>query len=304
MSDFEITILGNGSAVPTSWQNPTAQMVRYGRQRFLVDCGEGTQMQMIRYNISYRNLSHVFISHLHGDHYFGLVGLISTLHLYGRQVPLHVYGPEPLEEIIRMQLDISGTHLHFPLVFHVLSHAALLYEDRLLEVHSFPLKHSLPTWGFLFKEKQKERNLNKDFVSRFHPGVEQMHRIKQGADYELPDGKVLPNREITHDPFPSRSYAYCSDTAYDEDIIPFIQGADLLYHEATFDDSMAGQAAEKRHSTARQAATIAAKAKVKKLLLGHFSARFRDPEHLLHEARQVFPDTFLSRQGEKYIPGV
>jgi len=305
MSDFEITILGNGSAVPTSWQNPSAQMVRYGRHRFLIDCGEGTQMQMIRYGVSYSNLSHIFISHLHGDHFLGVAGLLSTLHLYGRQKALHIFAPQPLKEILRLQFEVSHTRLHFPLLFHVLPESGLLYEDTRLEIRCFPLKHSVPAYGFLLKEKPGKRNLKKDFVKKYHPGIEQMQRIKQGDDFVLPDGTVLPNREITKDPVPPRSYAYCSDTAYDEKIIPFIRGVDLLYHEATFDDSLAALAAEKFHSTARQAATIAAKAGAKKLLLGHFSARFRDADTmlLLEEARQVFPHTFLSRQGEVYFPG-
>lgn len=303
MTDFQVTILGNGSAVPTAWQNPTAQMLRYNQHRFLIDCGEGTQMQMIKYQVSYKNLSHIFISHLHGDHYFGLIGLISTLHLYGRENPLHIYGPEQLEQVIQMQLKVSDTKLKFPLLFHSLPEAGIIYEDKGLEITCFPLNHRIPTWGFLFREKLKERNLRKDFVARYEPGVEQMHRIKQGADFVLPDGTVLRNTDITHDPPAPRSYAYCSDTAYDESLVKYVRKVDLLYHEATFDDDMADKAAEKYHSTARQAAQLAAKAGVGKLLLGHYSARFSVPDHLLQEAREVFPRTVLSRQGETYQLG-
>jgi ribonuclease Z len=300
MTDFRVTILGNGSAVPTQQQNPSAQMLQYGHRRFLIDCGEGTQMQMLKYDISRKNLSHIFISHLHGDHYFGLVGLISTLHLFGREQPLHVYGPELLEAIIRMQLKASDTRLKFPLMFHVLRNTDVIYEDNVFEISCFPLNHRIATWGFVFREKEKERNLRKDFVRRYAPGVEQMHKVKQGSNFETPNGDVLKNEDITLDPPLPRSYAYCSDTAYDLNIVPFIRSVDLLYHEATFDDTMAEIAAEKYHSTARQAAQIAAEAGVGKLLLGHFSARFSDVDHLLEEAREVFENTSLSREGETY----
>ncbi len=303
MTDFRVTILGNGSAVPTAWQNPTAQLLQYNGRRFLIDCGEGTQMQMIRYNISYRNLDRIFISHLHGDHYFGLIGLISTLHLYGRRKPLHVYGPAALEKVLHLQLEVSDTQLRFPLPFHALPEEGVIYEDKTLTVSCFPLDHRIPTRGFLFREKPRERNLRKAFVKKYHPGVEQMHRIKQGDDFVLPDGMVLPNPDITLDPPAPRSYAYCSDTAYNPKLTDYVRGVDLLYHEATFDDAMAGMAAKKFHSTARQAAQIAADAGVKKLLLGHFSARFTTVGHLLEEAREVFPATVLSRQGEVYTIG-
>ena len=300
MTDFRITILGNGSAVPTRKQHPSAQLLQYGHRRFLIDCGEGTQMQMLKYDASRKNLSHIFISHLHGDHYFGLVGLISTLHLFGREQPLHVYGPEPLEAIIRMQMKASDTRLKFPLMFHVLRNTDVIYEDNVFEISCFPLNHRIATWGFVFREKEKERNLRKDFVRRYAPGVEQMHKVKQGSNFETPNGDVLKNEDITLDPPLPRSYAYCSDTAYDLNIVPFIRSIDLLYHEATFDDAMAEIAAEKYHSTARQAAQIAAEAGVGKLLLGHFSARFSDVSPLLDEAREVFENTLLSREGETY----
>ncbi len=300
MTDFQVTILGNGSAVPTAHRNPSAQILQSGHHRFLIDCGEGTQMQMLKYRISRKNLSHIFISHLHGDHYFGLIGLLSTLHLYGREQPLHIYGPKPLEEIIHLQLKYSDTRLKYPLLFHVLQETEMIYEDKLLEIRCFPLRHRIPTWGFVFREKEKERNLRKDFVARYAPGVVQMHRIKQGGDFVLPDGSIMKNKEITTNPPLPRSYAYCSDTAYDQKIIPFIRSVDMLYHEATFDDAMTDIAAEKFHSTARQAAQIAAETGVGKLLLGHFSARFSDASHLLKEAREVFENTLLTEQGETY----
>ena len=301
MTDFQITVLGNGSAVPTAWQNPTAQLLRYNGRRFLIDCGEGTQMQMIRYNVSYRNLDRIFISHLHGDHYFGLIGLISTLHLYGRTKPLHVHAPVALEKVLQLQLEVSETQLRFPLQFHTLPEEGVIYEDNTLTVSCFPLDHRIPTRGFLFREKPRERNLRKDFVEKHHPGVEQMHRIKQGDDFVLPDGTVLSNPDITVAPPAPRSYAYCSDTAYNPMLANYVHGVDLLYHEATFDDAMADKAAEKFHSTARQAAQVAAEADAKKLLLGHFSARFSSFDMLLKEAREVFPETIISREGETYL---
>ena len=301
MTDFRVTILGNGSAVPTAWQNPSAQLLQYNGRRFLIDCGEGTQMQLIRYNVSYRNLDHIFISHLHGDHYFGLIGLISTLHLYGRRKPLHVYGPAMLEKVLQLQLEVSDTQLRFPLHFYALPDEGVVYEDKSLMVSCFPLDHRIFTRGFLFREKPRERNLRKAFVQKYHPGLEQMHRIKQGNDFVLPDGTVLPNAAITQDPPAPRSYAYCSDTAYNPKLADYVRGADLLYHEATFDDGMKDKATEKFHSTARQAAQVAAEAGVKKLLLGHFSARFSSFDTLLNEAREVFPETFISRQGETYV---
>jgi ribonuclease Z len=298
--DFQLTILGNGSAVPTAYQHPSSQLLRYNNRRFLIDCGEGTQMQMIRYKVSARKLTHIFISHLHGDHYFGLVGLLSTLHLYGRRQPLHLYAPAALKALLDMQFKLSDTHLLFDLVFHRLPENGIVYEDNNLTVETFPLNHRIETHGFVFREKPRERKLSKAFVNTYQPGIEQMHRIKQGADFRTADGQLLENRAITLDPAPARAYAYCSDTSYDESIIPFIQGVDVLYHEATFDDSMTALAKEKYHTTARQAAQIARKAGVKKLLLGHYSARFSDLEPLLSQAREEFENSFLSREGESY----
>ena len=301
MKDFTVSILGNGSAVPTAYQNPSSQLIKYKKLRFLVDCGEGTQMQFIKYGFSYRNLSHIFISHLHGDHYLGLAGLVSTFHLYGRKAPLHIFGPAPLETVIQQQFLISDTQLQFELVFHRLEGEQLLYDDKHLQVCSFPLKHSVPTWGFLFREKENtERNLDKDFVALYKPKIEQMRKIKQGADFVSPEGKLFKNKEITLDGPPPRSFAYCSDTLYDENIVPKIKGVDLLYHEATFDNATDAKAAEKMHTTAAQAATIAKLAGAKSLLLGHFSARFSNLTHLLKEGCDIFPQTMISEQGKTY----
>lgn len=300
MEDFNVTILGNGSAVPTAYQHPTSQLLQYRNQRFLIDCGEGAQIQMIRYKISVRKINRIFISHLHGDHYFGLVGLLSTLHLYGHKKAVHLYAPGALKSLLDWQFQLSDTRPGFDLVFHPLPEQGLIYEDKNMTVHTFPLNHRIETHGFVFREKQRDRKLSKTFVKNFQPGIEQMQQIKKGADFLTPEGDWLKNSEITLDPPAPRAYAYCSDTAYDERIIPHIHGVDALYHEATFDDEMAHIAKEKYHATARQAAQIARNAKVKKLLLGHFSARFKDHSALLAQAREVFNNSVLTCEGEKY----
>ena len=302
MIPFTVTVLGNGSAVPTSFQNPSAQLVTYGNRRFLVDCGEGTQMRMIDFKTGHRHIDHIFISHLHGDHFFGLIGLINTLHLYGRRQLLTIYAPEELKRVIEVQLEVSKSNLSYSLLFHNLGQNfnKPLYADRNLEIFHFPLKHRIPTFGFIFKEKPTERKLKKSFVNEYNPSIEQMHAVKSGNDYKTEDGRRIPNKEITNDPNPPRMYAYCSDTAYSEEIVPFINDADLLYHEATFDNEQEQKAMDKFHSTAAQAALIAKKANVGKLMLGHYSARFKEKDHLLVEAKAVFPATILSEEGKTY----
>ncbi|MBL7138472.1 MAG: ribonuclease Z [Bacteroidales bacterium] len=257
---FSVTILGSNSAIPTLQRNPSAHLLNVNERIFLVDCAEGTQLQLRRYRIHFQRIRHIMISHLHGDHYYGLIGFLTTLHLLGRKEELHLYAPAGLEEIIQIQLDVSMTTLIYPVIFHTLVSGDLepVFEDERVMVHSFPLVHSIQTFGFLFREKIKVRKIAA-----------------------------------------KRSYAYCSDTAYDERIIPFVSGVDLLYHEATFMQDMAGAAAEKLHSTSVEAATIAKKSRVKKLLIGHFSARYEDLLPLLAEAREVFPETFLAEDGDK-----
>jgi len=303
MNPFTVTVLGNGSAVPTSFQKPSAQLVTYGSKRFLVDCGEGTQMRMIDFKTGHRHMNHIFISHLHGDHFFGLIGLLNTLHLYGRKQPLNIYAPEELKRVIEIQLEVSKSTLSYSLLFHNLGQnfSEPLYTDKSLEVFHFSLKHRIPTFGFIFKEKLGERKLKRSFIDEFNPSIEQMHAVKSGADYEAEDGRRIPNKEITNDPNSLRSYAYCSDTAYFEKIVPFIHDVDLLYHEATFDNEQEQKAMDKFHSTSAQAALIAKKANAGKLMLGHYSARFKEKDHLLAEAKEVFPATILSEEGKTYI---
>lgn len=305
MSDFTITILGNGSAVPTALHNPSAQLVFYSGQQFLIDCGEGTQMQMIRHKAKRKNLDHIFISHLHGDHYYGLIGLLNTFHLMRRTDPLNIYAPSALKKIIDLQLEVSNTKLFYPLQFHSLEDFSgkSLFSDERLTITAFPLLHSIPVWGFLFKEKNKSRRINKDFVKKYNPSVEEMLAIKKGRDYMTQEGMLLRHEEITLAPQSIRSYAYCSDTAYQKLTVDCVKGVDLLYHESTFDSSEKELAEKTLHSTATDAAHVAKEAGVGKLLLGHFSARFKELDGLLNEAKEIFPESHLSQEGDTYPIG-
>lgn len=303
MLDFKVLILGNGSAVPTRQHNPSSQVVIYGRDKFLIDCAEGTQMQLIRYRISGLNIDNILISHLHGDHFFGLIGLISSNHLSGRKKALNIYSPRGLEDLIHHHLQLTNTTLRFPIYFitHEDNPGGKIFENKNLEISLIPLKHSVPSWGFIFKEKQrKQRRIQKAFVEEYNPGIEEIKNIQNGKDFIGPEGQVIQNKQITLSPQKARSYAYCSDTAYDESIVDFIKNVTLLYHESTFDNSLKALAESVLHSTAEQAATIAKKANAGKLLLGHYSGRFKELHTLEDEARKVFPNSILSQEGEQY----
>ncbi len=299
---LSVTILGNASAIPTRDHHPASQLVIYNHKYFLVDCGEGTQIQLIKYKIKYHKIDHIFISHMHGDHFFGLIGLISTYHLLGRERPLHIYGPGTLKHIIENLLEVALTKLKYNLIFHDLdiSNKLPLFEDGQLSVYSFPLNHRIPTWGFKFMEKPKQRNIRKSFVEKYSPSIEDILKIKNGEDYIDSEQQLVLNETITHSPPPLLSYAYCSDTKYDESIIEHIKNVTLLYHEATFDNSMQDLAHKKFHSTARDAATMARNSNAGKLILGHFSARYNDLGNLLDEATKVFKPTVISEEGVKY----
>jgi ribonuclease Z len=305
MNDFHVTVLGSGSAVPTSWHNPTSQLVYYRGKQFMVDCGEGTQMRMIAFQQKYRNLDHIFISHLHGDHYYGLIGIINSFHLMRREKPLRLFAPAALERVLNLQLEVSNTTLNYPLEFYALENLQdkALYADGEFLIESFPLKHSIPVWGFLFREKEKERRLDRDFVEKYDPDVDQIKEILRGGDFITPKGVVLANEIITLRSFPPRSYAFCSDTAYLGMTAEYVKGVDLLYHESTFDELNRELAAKTLHSTAAEAAQVALEAGAKKLLLGHYSARYNELEMLLEQARRVFPESYLSVEGETYPVG-
>ena len=269
---------------------------------FLVDCGEGTLIQLNRYKIKFHRINHIFISHLHGDHYLGLLGLLSTMHLQGRTIPIHLYCQAPLKEIIDIQLKYSETILRFPIHYHMLDpkNSAVIMEDDDLEVSTIILNHRIPCTGFLFKEKPRSRKLQKDKLQKFNVPISVYQDLKNGMDYTDEFGKVIANSELTTDPKNARSYAFCSDTCYDERILPQISEIDLLYHEATFLNDKEERAKETFHSTAAQAATIAKKANVKRLIIGHFSARYKNLYPLLDEAKEVFPETTLAMEGDVF----
>jgi ribonuclease Z len=294
-----LTILGSNSAIPSIGRNPSAHLLSVNERLFLIDCAEGTQLQLRKFHIHFQRIVKIFISHMHGDHYFGLIGLLNTFHLLGRKEELHLYAPPELKEIIDLQLVSSMTVLNYPLYFHLITPNGynLVCEDENVAVHSFPLLHSVPTCGFIFRQKKQSRKIRREAVEELSIPLQELKNIKNGADYTDDRGILHPNDTMTLDPPQPRSYAYCADTAYTESIIPYICGCDLLYHEATFMKDMSKTAKDKFHSTTIEAAEIARKAKVKKLLIGHFSARYDDLQPLLDEAKTVFPETFLAQDG-------
>jgi ribonuclease Z len=299
---FKITVLGCSSATPTLERHSSAQVLNVNERLFLIDCGEGAQIQMRRFRIKFQRIDHIFITHLHGDHYLGLMGLLFTFHLLGRTKELHLYADHDLQEILDIQLEISRTTLLYPLVFHPLDceNSNIIFEDDLITVRSIPLEHRIPTAGFLFKEKPKGRKMKKDILQKIDIPVDAFEGIKNGQDFNDAKGKHYKNSELTTDGPDPVSYAYCSDTGYTDSYLPIIQGVDLLYHEATFMQDKEKNAREKFHCTASDAATIAKKAGVKKLMLGHYSARYDDLNPLLDEARKIFDNTILAEEGNVY----
>lgn len=293
MEPFEIQILGCGSALPTTRHNASSQVVRVGNRWFMIDCGEGTQQQLRKQHISFSQISSVFISHLHGDHCFGLIGMISSFSLLGRTAPLHIYADKLLRQIMKPQLDFFCKGLPYKLIFHDIdatSHT-VIYEDNAITVETIPQEHRLPCCGFLFREKPKKRHIIGEMME-FYKVPEYLRRgLKDGNDFITPDGVVIPNERLTREADPSRSYAYCSDTLPCHQNIKYIRGVDLLYHEATFAESEKVRAKETFHTTARQAAEIARDAHVGQLIIGHFSSRYNDDNILLDEAREIFPAT-------------
>lgn len=299
---FQLTILGCNSAIPTTKRKPTAQLLNVAERLFLIDCGEGTQLQLRQYKIKMQRISHVFISHLHGDHYFGLIGLISTMHLLGREKELHIHGHPKLKEIINMQLDASNTILRYPIFFHPFRFdiPSVILEDDKLTIETIPLNHSIPCCGFLFKEKQQDRRMKKEMIERYDIPLKEVPIIKGGADFVTEEGEVISHWELTSPAVKARSYAYCSDTAFHEPIISQIKGVDLLYHEATFLHELQERAEQTKHSTAFQAAIIAKKSEVGQLIIGHYSQRYNDLTPLLSEAKSTFENTVLGEEGKMY----
>lgn len=298
MNRFELHILGCGSALPTVHHLPTSQVLNVREKYFMIDCGEGSQLQYRRMHLGFGKLNRIFISHLHGDHCFGLIGLISTLGLLGRTGDLTIHSVPELEGLLRPQLDYFSRDLSFEVVFAPFdcTKNEVIYEDRSVKVSTIPLDHRVPCAGFLFQEAENSLSLDRSALDFFKVPVKQFSGIKKGADAILDDGSIVPNAKLTKPAKPSRSYAFCSDTAYKEDIIPIIEGVDLLYHESTFLEKDKAKAQDTRHSTAREAATIAKRANVKKLMLGHYSSRYSDDMQFLKEAKSVFENIVLSNE--------
>ncbi len=299
MEQFSVYILGCGSALPTTRHNASSQIVRIGNKQFMIDCGEGTQLQLRKSHIHFSFINHIFISHLHGDHCFGLIGLISTFGLLGRTTPLHIYADALLKKIMKPLFDFFCKELPYRLIFHDIDAEKneVIYEDNSITVETLPQKHRIPCCGFLFKEKPNKRHIRGDMMEFYKIPNHMRNGIKNGEDYITPEGETIPNHRLTRDADTSRSYAYCSDTLPCEHNIPHINGADLLYHEATFANDEKTRAAATFHSTACQAALIAQKANVKKLIIGHFSSRYTDEQILLQEARSIFPQTLAANEG-------
>ncbi|WP_448520011.1 ribonuclease Z [Rhodoflexus sp.] len=300
---FNVTILGSSSAVPGWGRGLPAQVVNFNEQLYLIDCGEGTQMQIQKFGIKASRIRHILISHLHGDHYLGLVGLLSSMSLQGRTQPINLYAPRELAEILTVQFRCTGIILHFPLNFYPLDmeKPSVIIDNEVITVSTLPLVHGLPVVGFLFREKAKPRNLIKEKLPANLP-FGHLQALKRGEDVVW-RGETLAADDYTQPPKPPRSYAYCSDTLYHPPVIEWAKGVNLLYHEATFADDMEARAIETTHSTARQAATIAQKAAVGQLLLGHFSTRYREVDILLSEAREVFPNTLAAADGAVFEVG-
>jgi ribonuclease Z len=299
---FSLTILGSSSALPTSERFPTAQLLNVNERFFLIDCGEGTQMQLRRFRIRLGKIHHIFISHLHGDHTFGLFGLLSTFDLLGREERLHLYGPEGLEEMVLDHMKYYRNDPGYEIAFHRIQcrRSATIYEDKHIAVISLPLRHRVATCGFLFREKPAERNIRKNMIEQYDIGLKDIVRIKSGEDLITRDGEKISNADLTLPPYLQRSYAYCSDTRPNEDIIPLIRGVDLFYHETTFSHEDHALAHETYHCTTVQAADLASRAGAGRLLIGHFSSRYKDLSVLEEEARKVFPATTAVNDGDVF----
>lgn len=299
---FELTILGSNSAIPIGNRFPTSQIVDFDQHLYMVDCGEGTQIQVRKNKIKIQRIKAIFISHLHGDHYFGLFGLLGTMNLLGRQMPLKIFATKGLDEIIELQKKLANTSYDFDIEFTPINHkeSYLLYEDEFMSVTTIPLRHRIPTSVFLFQQKEGKRRLLKDKIEFLQIPITAMNSIKNGGDFEDENGVIHKNKDITRDPHRVYSYAYCSDTKYYEKVIPIIQNVDVLYHEATFLESEKKRAQQTMHSTATQAATIAKKAEVGELILGHYSARYKDLRNHVIEASEVFPKCKLAIEGERF----
>jgi len=299
---MKLTILGCYAATPRTLTNPTSQVLEMKNKLFLIDCGEGTQVQLRKNKIKFSKINHIFISHLHGDHLYGLIGTISTFSLLGRTTDLHIYGPKGIKELILLQLKLTESWTTYSLFFHELEskESEVIFEDAKVIVKTIPLKHRVYTNGFLFQEKPGDRKLNVEAVQQYDIHTAYYQKIKGGGDVTLDDGTVIENEKLSFDPIPAMSYAFCSDTVYHEAIIPIIKDVDVLYHESTFLESEAPLALKTLHSTAKEAAKIALKANVKHLVLGHYSTRYDGIERFKEEAAEIFPNVLLGDDGRSF----
>ncbi|TYA78782.1 ribonuclease Z [Seonamhaeicola marinus] len=299
---MKLTILGCYSATPRILTNPTSQVLEMRGNMFLIDCGEGTQVQLRKHKIKFSRIKHIFISHLHGDHFFGLVGLVSTFRLLGREADLHIYGPKGIKEIITLQMKLADSWTNYNLIFHELTSndSELIYEDDKVEVYTIPLEHRVYTNGFLFKEKEGNRKLDINAVEEANIDVAYYRKLTQGFDVVNENGETIKNEDVTKDAVKPKSYAFCSDTMYKEDIVPLIENVDVLYHESTFLETQSHLAPKTKHSTAKEAASIAKKANAGTLLLGHYSTRYKDVNCFKEEAKEVFQAVELTQDGKVF----
>jgi len=295
-----LTILGNNSAIPAFGRHPTAQVLQTDNDSFLIDCGEGTQTQLTKYKIRRSKITAIFISHLHGDHYFGLIGLITSMSLLGRTQPLNIYGPTALEQIINLQLSVANTTLSFPLYFYSLSEEKVIFDNNKITIECFRVQHRIECWGFLFNEKKKPRKVDADRAKSYEIPEAYFGKLQQGEDYVTKRGTIIPNAEVTVAATKAKRYAYCADTIFDKDLVPKIKEVDVLYHEATYLKDLEERAASRYHSTTHQAATIAKLGDVKKLIIGHFSSKYETVDDFLKEAKEVFENTELGLEGICY----
>ena len=297
---FEVTILGSSSATPVYNRNPSAQLLNCNEKYYLIDCGEGTQQQLTKYNLKATRIDHIFISHLHGDHYFGLIGLLSSLHLNGRTKPMQIFAPKPLLEILEIQFKYSDTHLRYPIEFTPIEadESRQIFENQDLVVKTIILNHRIPTTGFIFEQKPRQRKLIKEKTDEI--SIAYYAALKKGIDVEQPDGTILKSVDYTTSADAPRTYAYCSDTMYDERYFETIKGCYTLYHEATFMHELLDRANETHHTTARQAGEIARDNGINKLLIGHFSSRYKTLQLLLEEAQSIFANTDLAVEGRTF----
>jgi ribonuclease Z len=299
---FEVVILGSGSAKPTKRRLPSGQVLRMGPKQFLIDCGEGSQLQMMRKGIKFNNIQAIFISHLHGDHIFGLPGYITTLSLHNRTKKLNIYGPPGIEDLIKLVLHLGKTTLSFDIEYIIVpkqAHSVIL-DDFGYRVHAMALKHRVECYGYVFEEIGPRRSIIKQSCEAHKVPLHFFEKLRMGEDFVLPSGEVIPNSELTNQAAPARKYAYMSDTIYDPSIVPHIADVNLLYHESTFLHELAARAKETYHSTSKQAGEIAKMANVKKLLLGHFSSRYNEVNELLEEAKLEFENTDIAEEGHTY----